>query len=88
VNPNLAGDVGQTACIKGFTTLALKSPESSNPRLLYQLEPHSNMMFAAIFIVLATGLATLVGAAPTEVKVRLPFPFVTIRLALTQAMLA
>jgi hypothetical protein len=46
-------------------------------------------MFATTFIVLATGLATLVSAAPAEaVKVRPPFPFVAIDLALTQTMLA
>jgi hypothetical protein len=45
-------------------------------------------MFTAAFIVLATGLATLVGAAPTDVKVRKSRPFVAIDLPLTQIVLA
>jgi hypothetical protein len=45
------------------------------------------MMFAPTFIVLATGLATLVSAAPADVKVRIIHPFIMSVLGLTKAML-
>jgi hypothetical protein len=67
---------------------ALKPSESSNPSILYPLEPYPSMQFTTSFIVLATGLATLVGAAPADVKVRQSFLCVVISLALRHAMLA
>jgi hypothetical protein len=69
-------------------TKALKSSESSNPSFLYPLESHSSMQFTTTFIILATGLATLVGAAPADVKVRPLFIFISIDLGLTQAIIA
>jgi hypothetical protein len=46
------------------------------------------MHFTTSFIVLATGLATLVGAAPADVKVRPPVLCVVLDLALTHIILA
>jgi hypothetical protein len=60
-----------------------KPSEASNLSFLYRLESYSSMVLAATFIVLATGLATLVGAAPADVMVRPPFPFAVINLALS-----
>jgi hypothetical protein len=70
--------------------MALNPSESSSPSFLCSIDlSHPTIMFATTFIVLATGLATLVSAAPAEaVKVRPPFPFVGLDLALTQTMLA
>jgi hypothetical protein len=45
------------------------------------------MQFTTTFIVLATGLATLVGAAPADVKVRPPFLCVVVDLALTHTIM-
>jgi hypothetical protein len=67
--------------------MALKHSESSNPSFLYPFEPLSSMMFTTSFIIFATGLAALVGAAPADVKVRPASFMAVIELALTKAML-
>jgi hypothetical protein len=88
VHTHVSEPAPKDAVYKSIYSTILKPSESSNPSFLYPLESHSSTMFASTFIVLATGLATLVGAAPTDVKVRPLFFFVAIDLALTQIVLA